>query len=84
MRNKTNWPIQDEKEKGEVQRGPTSPPRLRMLSEICSLTGWCKERERERGKGGRKGGWGVRVECGVRGRLIKVEGESEGWKMTEV
>lgn len=32
--------------------GREGPPPLRMLSEICSLTGWCKE------KGGREGGGG--------------------------
>lgn len=35
----------EEKER-QREAHPTCPPPLRMLSEICSLTGWCRERER--------------------------------------
>lgn len=48
------------------RRDRVRPAPPRMLCEICSLTGWCKE------KGGRDGRVGAQVEaCEVGGRLIR-------------
>lgn len=55
------------KEEGQKKRRDrVRPAPPRMLCEICSLTGWCKE------KGGKDGRVGEQVEaCEVRGRLIR-------------